>query len=504
MHKRKGKSSSRSDSEEGTAINEDNDDGGQDKEANNKPAGDDSFSMKNMWGNLLTCVDIDSDRDIFCKSLVSRILILCGCVVADALIPDHRATDVQHFDSNVSWWLKAFTKWDSAHFLTIAKDGYTHDKSTAFMPFFPLCIRMGKTLLEFLVIPTTYCKDDDLYILSALIINSLAFAMTSVILKHLSTKWGYDQDRRLRNIFFLHICNPANIFFTTCYSESLFSLFSWTGMLLNTYDVSIWSVIPYTIASSVRSNGILNATLMFMKLLHVVMVYLQPSITTDQDIDSKVVQRKSRSNIKRLSSIIISNVIALAIMMPSVIIDLINISRFCNANNDAIGRYNSHCRSVATENSIIIFDIISVSDYFQYIHINDGQSYYGYIQSKYWDVGFLKYYVIKQLPNFLLTIPMLVVLSWLNAEWKRVLSESSNKKMYQELKHLLFHLAFHVIIIYLLANVQILSRVLLSSCPFVFVAMSILMEDNEMVMLFYLIIFNCLGIILHANFYPWT
>jgi len=51
-------------------------------------------------------------------------------------------------------------------------------------------------------------------------------------------------------------------------------------------------------------------------------------------------------------------------------------------------------------------------------------SLYAYVQKKHWNVGFMRYFELKQIPNFILAAPVLIIsycaaLAWIFQSWKR-------------------------------------------------------------------------------------
>ena len=363
----------------------------------------------------LALVNSFESRFWFRTAILSRLLITILIVFSDYLITDHfPGDDVTVFPINrdfipkmgnffVQNVLASFTKWDSAYYLTIARDGmYTNEQQFAFFPLYSslvhtLAITMNGLLLAFHDLcsyaPEYFTAahfaqhniamlflDEDLggiYILSALIISNVAFILSVGILRsflqsiiannsflycfdvtdedYLSnqinklcnkdafqagTLYNFDIDMQekeaqpilhedlfhphndttnlkiikklnsyrkkklLDYAVLIYICNPASIFFSSVYTESLYAFFTFSGLLIldllwnldnnrknilhnnksliniffylmRNSQIVILHIFPLLIASyslflasSTRSNGILNGIIVVFFLLN--------------------------------------------------------------------------------------------------------------------------------------------------------------------------------------------------------------------------------------------
>ncbi|KAG6963049.1 hypothetical protein JG687_00006806 [Phytophthora cactorum] len=117
---------------------------------------------------------------------------------------------------------------------------------------------------------------------------------------------------------------------------------------------------------------------------------------------------------------------------------------------------------------------------------------YSFIQREYWNVGLFRYYELKQLPNFILAAPI-IVLSM----------------------HAL-HGYFRVVNALLVVHIQVTTR-LLCACPPLFWHPAMLMCDPTVkrkaspvltsygrLVVGYFLLFTVLGSVLFPSFYPWT
>ncbi|XP_035295430.1 GPI mannosyltransferase 2 isoform X8 [Cricetulus griseus] len=191
---------------------------------------------------------------------------------------------------------------------------------------------------------------------------------------------------------------------------------------------------------------------------------------------------------------------------------------------------------------------------------------YSYIQDVYWNVGFLRYYELRQVPNFLLATPVAVLVVW--AAWTYVtthpwlcltlgLRRSKDSKKTLEKPHpgflspkvfvYLVHAAGLLLFGSLCMHVQVLTRLLCSSTPVVYWFPAHLLQNQEPLLrsvdtvpeklleknsppgqkaprncimkllynwracspvtrciLGYFLTYWLLGLLLHCNFLPWT
>lgn len=147
---------------------------------------------------------------------------------------------------------------------------------------------------------------------------------------------------------------------------------------------------------------------------------------------------------------------------------------------------------------------------------------YSYIQQTHWNVGFFQYYELKQLPNFALALPVIVislasVCSYIS-RCKDALVETKNVRAWLESKPMIFmpyaiHLLF--LVTYGIGNVhiQVLTRMIFSSSPLVYFYMARLLGHYLVLkqisltfklLLTYHMLYFVVGTAVHCNFYPWT
>ena len=178
-------------------------------------------------------------------------------------------------------------------------------------------------------------------------------------------------------------------------------------------------------------------------------------------------------------------------------------------------------------------------------------SLYAYVQRKHWNVGLFRYYELKQIPNFILALPVLVLsftaaILWIKHSWNRhakgrirgiqdvfrwsYLAFAASSSDYQKQKevdnsNLLLgpkFLSYYAILFgfalvgTFLAHVQISTRLICSSCPaFYWFVANMTFNDNQSdakrkrerlqaLIYFYFALYNILGAIMHVNWLPWT
>jgi Gpi18-like mannosyltransferase len=152
--------------------------------------------------------------------------------------------------------LYGFLQWDSRYFQYIARHGYTTLESLAFFPGYPLSIQLLTTTI---LRPLTWVLHVDVVLLlSGILISNVAFVATAMALYRLGV-----YAMGLCNVTYyaalLFCFNPASVFFSVCYSESLFALCTFLGLEQLMRQHYFCSSLLFALSSAIRSNGLLNA-----------------------------------------------------------------------------------------------------------------------------------------------------------------------------------------------------------------------------------------------------
>jgi len=270
--------------------------------------------------------------------------------------------------------------------------------------------------------------------------------------------------------------NPASIFMSSAYTESLFSLFIFSGLYWLWNRSELISSLFFALATTTRSNGVIFLAFILYKR-------------------GKEAIEARKGVVVLLIEMAYLLVISLIVISPLYLFESFGYERYCTN-----GEWREWCGYTVP-------------------------LLYSFVQSHYWNVGFLKYFEVKQVPNFILASPI-VVLSLL-AIWKYVKHDfvrffslgfitgkgKGKMKDWVENDNLLvfvFHWMAMVFFAVFIMHVQVATRFLCSMCAiFYWFGASIVLERKRHPTLFYFLFFYfylyfIVGTILFTTFYPWT
>lgn len=164
---------------------------------------------------------------------------------------------------------------------------------------------------------------------------------------------------------------------------------------------------------------------------------------------------------------------------------------------------------------------------------------YQYVQKTYWNVGFLNYWTWKQIPNFLLALPIFIFLGNFSGDYlKIVIKHRLWKKKFEYFflnknpsklniwfidkdffPHIIYTIFLSLFALFFM-HIQVTTRFLLSSGPFLYMIFADRIKEyniqngslrkffylfNQQTFLFYyFFLYIIIGICLFSNFLPWT
>eukprot|EP00850_Spirogloea_muscicola_P018569 SM000171S03258 [mRNA] locus=s171:210545:212852:- [translate_table: standard] len=211
--------------------------------------------------------------------------------------------------------------------------------------------------------------------LAGLAVSNAAFAAAAVLLYKLSVTVLGDEELA-RTAAALFCLNPASAFFSAIYSESLFAALSFGGLWLYASSLRTrWlAAVLFGLSGLTRSNGVLHAGYILFDGLHAALL-------------------RHRPGSQLLRGMLVTTWAQLVLALgPFVGFQVYGYRQFCTATGqvDAAGNYAAVPRPWCHH-------------HLPYL--------YSFVQSHYWGVGFLRYFQVKQIPNFLSASPAIIFAS---------------------------------------------------------------------------------------------
>ncbi|KAF8071407.1 hypothetical protein N665_1128s0006 [Sinapis alba] len=263
--------------------------------------------------------------------------------------------------NTVSKTLENSVVWDSVYFLRISQCGYEYEQTYAFLPLLPFFISLLSRTVFAPLVPVIGLRA--VMVLSGYVVTNSAFVFAAIYLFRVSVIILKDTEASFRaSVIFCF--NPASIFYSSIYSESLYALFSIGGVYHLLSGASNVAVLWFALSGCARSNGILNAGYICFQTMHRAYeaLYLKKRVCLSVQV------------------LVTGFLRCVCICLPFVAFQAYGFYNICHGHK--LDELRPWCKAKVP-------------------------LLYNFIQSHYWGVGFLRYFQFKQLPNFLLASPIL-------------------------------------------------------------------------------------------------
>ncbi|KAJ3820467.1 glycosyltransferase family 76 protein [Lentinula raphanica] len=340
----------------------------------------------------------------------------------------------------LSKWSKPLFRWDVFHFAHIAEHGYIYEHEWAFFPGLPWIMSFFNTS-------------------DALLITSMvAIACdTTIVLYHLTLHhFGSPNFAFLAALLSLLSSSPAALRLAP-YNEPFFTYLSYRGLLFCAQSKWFFATICFCLATTFRSNGVLLSGYILWGLL------VEPLLTT-------------AITPMRLDVYAKSIAYSAMIFAPFIYHQMTGYLAFCTG---AAMNTPSWC----TQSLPLI---------------------YSHVQSTYWNVGFLRYWTLAQLPNFLIAAPpFMVIFAYSVLTLQRWTKGDSSKSVVAVVPHAI-HACVLCCMLLFNSHVQIVLR-LAPSMPLLYWAVAWMVMDHARVAKWWVgwsIIWGSLSILLWSTFLP--
>uniref|UniRef100_A0A1I7UXS9 GPI mannosyltransferase 2 n=1 Tax=Caenorhabditis tropicalis TaxID=1561998 RepID=A0A1I7UXS9_9PELO len=413
-------------------------------------------------------------------------------------------------------------RWDAQHFLFISDNHYIFEHSLAFFPGYPEVVNICRLAVhEYMTNNVGWTFPSWVVTgIASVLINFFFFhvAGISLFLVVLMATRSVKQGLLAVSIF---AYNPASIFFTAAYSESMFFTLTITGMnfmLASIRSMNIFfrtlpalvGTLVFGLSFVVRSNGLLNV--MFVAWYWAAVVFWAPAKPVPdchiliESLSASRNERYRREGQARLrqferkrkqtrkvfrwtepgfnrGTLVFSLIVYIPIVLfvffgPYVYMANSAAEEFCEADANQKSLVASVTKQIRMPPKVVtIVDAYERTTWCRREKLFGlVRHYYSDIQAKYWDVGLFGYWQIKKIPCFLLMLPAAILtMMAIRWAWRAVFEEKRWKSIWVLLirsDHYL-HFALHAFIMLVTAvffiNSEVFTRLIFSSNPLLYI-----------------------------------
>ncbi|CAO3662886.1 unnamed protein product [Umbelopsis ramanniana] len=303
---------------------------------------------------------------VYATAASTRILTIILAVISKAFVDDYDSSaetillgsSTALIPNNLLYqFFSVFVRWDAFYFLHIAENGYVYEQEHAFFPLLPMLSRLvSETVLS----PFKYLIGDQYtLVLSGVLISNISFVLAAGVLYKLSTSVYHGNETLAYLSALAFALSPASMFISSFYSESLFALLTFTGMLCASRQQYIRAAVVWGLASATRSNAVLYSGYIIYDL-----------------VVRNFIREKSIKN--AIAGLTLALGCTMLVCLGFIAFQVYGYHQYC------ILDHRPWCQQ-----SIPLL--------------------YQFVQKFYWGHGFLAYYELKQIPNFLLASPIIMI-----------------------------------------------------------------------------------------------
>ena len=335
--------------------------------------------------------------------------------------------------------VEGLVTWDAVYFQRISEIGYEHEQTHAFFPLIPAVTRGVASASSALAGATSSDEGNApgarfysprvarcARAVSALLISNGAHVAAAVVLERLGTLVLEGDDdvsnEVARSAAVLFALNPASVFHSApFYTESVFALAGFAGFYFLERgarafgtSASVWNrngaALCFALACAARSNGALNS----LVLAHDFFARVLPSVAFGPKQNKRRGKNAPGSRGKNASYVLplFAATFAFAARCATTLAPLFALQLY---------GYRTYCaRALGAETPAWCG------------RWRPFPNVYAHVQSHYWNVGFLRYYEAKQIPNFLLAAPALAVSASAGRSWWTAFRSNTNARKRDE------------------------------------------------------------------------